>query len=50
MTDDVVTVTGSRTAKAVAKELLSNDVEQVPLVNGAELIGVVRDIDLLEGI
>ena len=50
MTDDVVTVTGSRTARAVAKELLSNDVEQIPLVNGAELTGVVRDIDLLEGI
>jgi len=50
MTSEVVTVSGSRSAKAVAKELLSNDIEQVPLVSGTELQGVVRDIDLLEGI
>ncbi|GAA0520381.1 CBS domain-containing protein [Halorubrum aquaticum] len=50
MTADLVTVSGTRTAREVAKELISNDIEQVPLVNGTELSGVVRDIDLLEGI
>ncbi|MFC5133154.1 MULTISPECIES: CBS domain-containing protein [Haloferacaceae] len=50
MTDEIVTVGGTRTAKEVAQELISNDIEQVPLVNGTELSGVVRDIDLLEGI
>ncbi|MBP1923106.1 CBS domain-containing protein [Halorubrum alkaliphilum] len=50
MTEDLVTVNGSRTARDVAQELITNDVEQVPLVNGTELAGIVRDIDLLEGI
>ncbi len=50
MTSDLVTVTGSRTAEAVAQELITNDIEQVPLVSGADLVGIVRDVDLLEGI
>jgi CBS domain-containing protein len=50
MTDDLVTVSGHRTAKEVARVLLSNDVEQVPLVDGGSLAGVVRDVDLLEGV
>jgi CBS domain-containing protein len=50
MTDDLVTVSGHRTAKEVARVLLSNDVEQVPLVDGGALAGVVRDVDLLEGV
>jgi CBS domain-containing protein len=48
MTSDVVTVSGARTAREVAQELIANDIEQVPLVNGTDLAGVVRDIDLLE--
>ena len=50
MTADLVTVSASRTAKDVAQELISNDIEQVPLVSGTELNGIVRDIDLLEGV
>ena len=50
MTSDPITVSGSRTATAVAQELITNDVEQVPLVSGADLVGIVRDVDLLEGI
>ena len=50
MTAELVTVNGSRTARDVAQELITNDIEQVPLVNGTELAGIVRDIDLLEGI
>ena len=50
MTDDLVTVSGHRTAKEVARVLLSNDVEQVPLVDGGALVGIVRDVDLLEGV
>jgi CBS domain-containing protein len=50
MTEDVVTVSGSKTAREVAKLLLSNDIEQVPLVNGGSLAGIVRDVDLLEGV
>jgi CBS domain-containing protein len=50
MTEDVVTVSGRRTATEVAKILLSNDVEQVPLIDGGSLAGVVRDVDLLRGV
>ncbi|SEH49940.1 CBS domain-containing protein [Halopenitus malekzadehii] len=50
MTADVVTVSGRRTAAATAQEMISNDVEQIPLVSGGELSGIVRDVDLLEGL
>jgi len=50
MTDDLVTVSGRKTAKEVARILLSNDIEQVPLVDGGALAGVVRDVDLLKGV
>ena len=30
--------------------MLSHDVEQIPLVAGDELAGVVRDVDLLEAL
>jgi CBS domain-containing protein len=50
MTEDLVTVSATRTAKEVAQELISNDIEQVPLVNGTDLDGIVRDVDLLEGL
>ena len=50
MTEDLITVTETLTAERVARELITNDVEQVPLVRGADLVGIVRDVDLLEGI
>ena len=50
MTEDLVTVSGRKTAKEVAKLLLSNDIEQVPLIDGGALAGVVRDVDLLRGV
>ena len=50
MTADVVTVGRRRTAKETAQEMLRHDVEQIPLVSGDELVGVVRDVDLLEGL
>lgn len=50
MTPDLVTVTGTRTARETARLLVSNDVEQVPLVSGDELAGIVRDTDLLKAV
>ncbi|UPW01780.1 CBS domain-containing protein [Halorussus gelatinilyticus] len=50
MTDSVVTVSGEKTAKEVAQMMLRNDVEQIPLVNGDRLTGIVRDINLLEAL
>jgi CBS domain-containing protein len=50
MTEDVVTVTKRRTARDVAQTMLTNDVEQVPLLSGDSLVGIVRDVDLLSGL
>lgn len=47
MTDDVVTVTRQRTCREAARRMLSNDIEQIPLVAGDELAGIVLDVDLL---
>ena len=50
MTADVVTVTSRRTAQDAAQLMISNDIEQIPLVSGDSLTGVVRDINLLEAL
>ncbi|WP_433628800.1 CBS domain-containing protein [Halomicrococcus sp. NG-SE-24] len=50
MTGDVVTVTERKTARDVARTMLRHDIEQVPLVQGDELVGVVRDVNLLEAL
>ena len=50
MTDELVTVSGRATARETAQLLVSNDVEQVPLLSGDELDGIVRDVDLLEAL
>ena len=50
MTEEVVTVTGRRTAREAAQMMLRNDIEQIPLVSGDELVGIVRDVDLLAGL
>ncbi|MDS0260210.1 CBS domain-containing protein [Haloarcula sp. S1CR25-12] len=50
MTDDVITVSKRRTAKEAAQLMIESDIEQIPLVSGDELVGIVRDVDLLEGL
>jgi len=50
MTGDLVTVSGRRTAREVAQLMLSHDIEQVPLLKGGELAGIVTDMDLLEAL
>jgi CBS domain-containing protein len=50
MTADLITVTRGKTAREAAQLMLSNDVEQIPLVSGGELVGIVRDVDLLEAL
>ena len=50
MTGDIVTISKSRTAKEAARLMIEHDIEQIPLVSGDELIGIVRDVDLLEGL
>lgn len=50
MTADLVTTSGRKTSREVAQLMLTHDVEQIPIVSGDELIGIVRDMDLLEGV
>ncbi|MDZ7701099.1 MAG: CBS domain-containing protein [Halobacteriales archaeon] len=50
MSSDLVTVGKTRTVQEAAQTLISNDVEQVPLVSGGRLVGIVRDIDLLRAV
>ena len=47
MTADVTTVTRRKTARETARSMMRADVEQLPLVAGGSLAGVVRDVDLL---
>jgi CBS domain-containing protein len=50
MTSDVVTITERKTAREAARLMMSNDVEQIPLVSGGSLVGIVRDTDLLKAL
>jgi CBS domain-containing protein len=50
MTEDVVTVTKTKTSREVAQMMLHHDVEQIPLVSGDSLAGIVRDVDLLSAL
>ncbi|PCR92022.1 CBS domain-containing protein [Natrinema ejinorense] len=50
MSDDVVTVSGQTSVKEAAQRMITNDIEQIPLVAGEDLVGIVRDVDLLEAL
>jgi Predicted transcriptional regulator, contains C-terminal CBS domains len=50
MTAAVVTVSPRKSVREAAQRLISNDVEQLPVVSGGDLVGVVRDVDLLEAL
>ena len=50
MTEDVVTVSKRRTAREAAQQMIGDDIEQIPLMSGDELVGVVRDVSLLKGL
>jgi IMP dehydrogenase len=50
MTADLVTISGRRTAQDAAQLMIEHDIEQIPLVSGDELEGIVRDMDLLEAL
>ena len=50
MSTTITTVPRSKPAVEVAQTLLTEDIEQVPLVAGDELVGIVRDIDLVEAV
>lgn len=50
MTKDVVTVPTSRSVTDTAQLLIRHDVEQIPLMQGEKIVGVIKDMDLLEAV
>ncbi|RQG93241.1 CBS domain-containing protein [Natrarchaeobius halalkaliphilus] len=48
MTDDVVTVSASTSLQEVAQRMIRNDIEQIPMVTGEQLVGIVCDVNVLE--
>ena len=50
MTPDLVTVGTSRTVREAAQLLIEHDIEQVPMVGGDRLEGIVQDMHLLEAV
>jgi CBS domain-containing protein len=50
MSADVETVGRRRTARETAREMIQHDIEQIPLVSGDTLVGIVRDADLLRAL
>ncbi|MGQ4556556.1 CBS domain-containing protein [Halobellus sp. GM3] len=50
MSDDLVTVSKRKPAIEVAQAMITEEIEQIPLVSGDELVGIVRDVDLLEAL
>jgi len=48
MTADLLTVSGQRPLTEVAQLLIEHDIEQLPLVSGGKLDGIVQDMNLLE--
>jgi len=50
MTADVVTISTRTSVQEAAQRMISEDVEQVPMVSGDRLVGIVRDMDLLEAL
>jgi IMP dehydrogenase len=50
MTDSLVTVSAKRTARETAQLMISNGIEQIPVLEAGELSGIVVDMDLLEAL
>jgi IMP dehydrogenase len=50
MTSNLLTVSTSRTAQDAAQLMIEHDIEQIPMVTGDQLVGIVRDMDLLEAV
>lgn len=50
MSEDLITVSRAKTARDAARLMLRHDIEQIPLVSGGELVGIVHDMDLLSAL
>jgi IMP dehydrogenase len=50
MTADVVTISRQKTAADAAKSMINHDIEQIPVRSGDQIVGIVRDMDLLAAV
>ena len=50
MTEALVTVSARKTARETAQLMISNGIEQIPVLEAGDLAGVVVDMDLLEAL
>ncbi|WP_323674310.1 CBS domain-containing protein [Halorubellus sp. PRR65] len=50
MTADLVTLSTRKSVQEAAQEMITHDIEQVPVVSGDQLVGVIRDVDVLEAL
>ncbi|MXV62959.1 CBS domain-containing protein [Natronorubrum sp. JWXQ-INN-674] len=50
MSGDVVTVSAQTSIQDAAQQMISNDIEQIPMVTGEQLVGIVCDVDILEAL
>ena len=50
MTEELVTVSAKRTTRETAQLMISNGIEQIPVLEAGDLAGVVVDMDLLEAL
>lgn len=50
MSSEVLTVSRRTDIKEAAQIMIANDIEQLPMLSGDELVGVVMDIDLLKAL
>ncbi|UPM43616.1 CBS domain-containing protein [Halocatena salina] len=50
MSDDLITVSRTQTARDAAQLMVRHDIEQIPLMSGGELLGIVQDMDLLHAV
>ena len=50
MSEEMVTVSRKKTAQHAARQMLKHDIEQIPLMSGSELVGIVQDMDLLKSL
>ncbi len=50
MSEDLVTISAQKSLQEAAQLMITNDVEQIPMVAGDGLRGIVRDVDLLRAL
>ena len=47
MTDDLVTISARKPVQEAAQLMIRHEIEQIPMVSGDQLVGIVRDVDVI---